>query len=102
MGKLQTTKTTEQRSEDQAQQKSQVVFPKRELKAGYASLSIEAKLAAAMMMYLVVDGIGNTPDRGKTGSAILNALDKDIQKAEDLPDQLSKFREVYQVVKKGS
>ena len=97
----QATPQTNPRSEEQAQQEAHVVFPKRELKAWYAGLPIEAKLAAAMMMYLVVNGIGDTPDHGKTGVAILHALDQDIEAA-DLPEQLVKFRQVYDHVKQGN
>ena len=79
----------------------QVEFPSEELKAWYAGLSTEAKLGAAMMMFLCVNGIGGTPDGGKTGVEILHALDADIDAA-DLPEHLAKFREVYQEIRKGN
>jgi len=82
-------------------EETKVEFPAAELKAWYSGLSIEAKLAAVMMMYLVVNGIGNIPDGGKTGIEILHSLDSDILKA-DLPEKLEQFREVYQEVKKGN
>jgi len=99
MEKVQTNQT--ERSEDQAQQEAHVAFPKRELKAWYASLPIESKLAAAMMMYLVVNGIGDTPDHGATGVRILRALDQNIEAA-DLPERLVTFRQVYDHVKLGN
>ncbi len=83
-------------------EETKVEFPSDELKAWYAGLSIESKLAAAMMMYLTVDGIGNTPDHGATGVEILHKLDSDILKANDLSENLIKFREVYEEVKKGN
>jgi hypothetical protein len=73
-----------------SQEEAIAVFPAEELKQWYASLSIEAKLAAVMMLYLPA----HSPDCGKTGEQIHAQLEKEVFEA-DLPPKLQDFRRVY-------
>ena len=80
----------------QAQEEALAIFPAEELKAWYAGLSIESKLAAAMMLYLPC----HSPDRGKTETEIHVALNHDVFAAEGLSEKLQKFRQIYYAVRK--